>query len=234
MICCTMPVLLCGLLAQKIITYCLAAQLNFGLRRNSPAEKDLALAAISELRNRDIRVDNSLNECQANYPAIEFRFSFSATPYRLDEVREADRKFDLAQKARAFEGSHLGSAYDLPKACLKTILFPRNPHTYSVDRLHCWNQNNLGKLASPGERSYINMDVPPPANGGSNPLSTGSMQTSGPSSGTPILQPDSKGVLGVKNLHMSSDGALSSAGKEVKLDSGIQILIHAEIDLASR
>jgi hypothetical protein len=82
--------------------------------------------------------------------------------------------------------------------------------------------------------SNLNVDAPPPANGVSAVPSTGSMQTSGPSSGTPILRPDSKGVLGVKNLQMGSDGALTSAGKEVKLDSGLQVLIHAEIELASR
>lgn len=80
----------------------------------------------------------------------------------------------------------------------------------------------------------LNVDLPPPAHGGSNPPSTGSMQTSGPSSGTPILRPDSQGVLGVKNLQMSSNGALTSAGKEVKLDSGMQVMIRAEIELPSR
>jgi hypothetical protein len=97
-------------------------------------------------------------------------------------------------------------------------------------------QHELGVASRGGIASGANLSVnqSPPANGGSNSLSTGSMQTSGPSSGTPILQPDSKGVLGVKNLQMSSNGALTSAGKEVKLDSGMQILIHAEIELASR
>lgn len=69
---------------------------------------------------------------------------------------------------------------------------------------------------------------------GSSPPPISSIQIGGPSSGTPILRPDSQGVLGVKNLQMSSNGELTSEGKQVKLDSGMQVLIHAEIELASR
>jgi hypothetical protein len=94
--------------------------------------------------------------------------------------------------------------------------------------------HEMGVASRGGANRGLDGNIPPPANGGSNPLSTGSTQTSGPVSGTPVLRSDSQGVLGVKNLQMSSDGKLTSAGKEVKLDSGMQILIHAEIELASR
>jgi hypothetical protein len=60
------------------------------------------------------------------------------------------------------------------------------------------------------------------------------MQISGPASGTPILRPTSQGVLGVKNLQMDANGVLTSPAKEVKLDSGMQLMIKAEIDLPSR
>jgi len=72
------------------------------------------------------------------------------------------------------------------------------------------------------------------ANGGSNAPPTSSVQVGGPAGGTPILHADNKGVVGVKNLQMNSDGELSSAGKEVKLESGMQLMIHVEIQLASR
>jgi hypothetical protein len=45
----------------------------------------------------------------------------------------------------------------------------------------------------------------------------------------PILLATSQGVLGVKNLQMDANGVLSSPGKEVRLDSGAQLLIRAEI-----
>jgi hypothetical protein len=69
---------------------------------------------------------------------------------------------------------------------------------------------------------------------GSNAPPSGSMQVGGPGSGTPILRADSKGVLGVKNLQMNDSGVLTSAGKEVRLDNGMQIMINAEILLPSR
>ncbi len=69
---------------------------------------------------------------------------------------------------------------------------------------------------------------------GSSPPPTSSMQISGPNSGTPILRPDSNGVLGVKNLQMDANGVLTSPGKEVKLDGGMQLMIRAEIQLPSR
>jgi hypothetical protein len=70
--------------------------------------------------------------------------------------------------------------------------------------------------------------------GGSSAPPTSSMQISGPASGTRILGPSSQGVVGVKNLQMDANGVLTSPGKEVRLDSGMQLLIKAEIDLPSR
>jgi hypothetical protein len=69
---------------------------------------------------------------------------------------------------------------------------------------------------------------------GSSPPPTSSVQLAGPSTGTPILHSDNQGVLGVKNLQMDANGALSSPGKEVKLEAGMQIMIRAEIQMASR
>jgi len=41
----------------------------------------------------------------------------------------------------------------------------------------------------------------------------------------PILNEQSKGVLGIKNLQLGPGGVFTSSGKEVKLDSGTQILL---------
>jgi hypothetical protein len=37
------------------------------------------------------------------------------------------------------------------------------------------------------------------------------------------------GVLGIRNLQMDKDSVLTSSNKEVKLDSGTQMMIRAEI-----
>ncbi|HTV66868.1 MAG TPA: hypothetical protein VMD98_14760 [Bryocella sp.] len=46
--------------------------------------------------------------------------------------------------------------------------------------------------------------------------------------GAVILNPKSTGVVGIKNLELSGDSVLTSSGKEVKLDAGSQIMIHAQ------
>lgn len=46
----------------------------------------------------------------------------------------------------------------------------------------------------------------------------------------PILNAQSQGVLGIKNLEMGKDSILTSTEKEVKLESGTQMLIRAQIE----
>lgn len=43
-----------------------------------------------------------------------------------------------------------------------------------------------------------------------------------------MLNPHSSGVVGIHNLKMGSDSVLTSSEKQVKLDSGSQIMIHAQ------
>jgi len=45
----------------------------------------------------------------------------------------------------------------------------------------------------------------------------------------PLITSQSAGVLGIPSLQMDKDSVLTSSGKEVKLDSGTQMLIRAEI-----
>ena len=45
----------------------------------------------------------------------------------------------------------------------------------------------------------------------------------------PLLNEQSAGVLGIKNLQLASNGVLTSDQKSVKLDSGTQIMIQAQI-----
>ncbi len=63
---------------------------------------------------------------------------------------------------------------------------------------------------------------------------TSSMQIAGPVSGTPVLIPSSKGVMGLKNLTLGENGLITSPNKEVKLDNGIQVLILSEISGPAR
>jgi len=45
----------------------------------------------------------------------------------------------------------------------------------------------------------------------------------------PLLNEQSVGVLGIKNLRLGADGVLTSDQKTVKLDSGMQIMVQAQI-----
>jgi hypothetical protein len=49
------------------------------------------------------------------------------------------------------------------------------------------------------------------------------------SSSTPLLNAQSTGVLGIKNLELK-DGTLTSGGKEVKLESGTQLLLNVTVN----
>jgi hypothetical protein len=42
----------------------------------------------------------------------------------------------------------------------------------------------------------------------------------------PLLNEDSRGVMGIKNLQLGANGVFISSGKEVTLDSGSQLLLE--------
>lgn len=46
----------------------------------------------------------------------------------------------------------------------------------------------------------------------------------------PVLNGQSKGVLGIRNLELGENSVLLSTGKEVKLDSGTQMIVQVEIE----
>jgi len=72
--------------------------------------------------------------------------------------------------------------------------------------------------------------VAPPSNDAVAGPNSGVHSLTGPST-RPILQAQSQGVLGIKNLEMGKDSVLTSTNKEVKLDSGTQMMIRAEIEI---
>jgi len=49
-------------------------------------------------------------------------------------------------------------------------------------------------------------------------------------SGHPLLNPQSKGVLGIRNLELGENSVLISSGKNVSLDSGTQLMVQVEIE----
>lgn len=67
------------------------------------------------------------------------------------------------------------------------------------------------------------------ASPGTTPPPTSAMQVSGPTTGTPLVNTSSVGVLGLKNLELDSNGLISSPGKQVKLDNGTQMMIRADL-----
>jgi len=48
-------------------------------------------------------------------------------------------------------------------------------------------------------------------------------------SSVPILNAESEGAIGMKDLSLASDGVIRSTGKAVKLGRGIQVMIRAEL-----
>ena len=46
----------------------------------------------------------------------------------------------------------------------------------------------------------------------------------------PMLNGQSKGVIGIHNLQLGDNGVLTSTGKEVKLDSGVQMIIQVTVE----
>jgi len=51
-----------------------------------------------------------------------------------------------------------------------------------------------------------------------------------PQAGTPILNGQSKGVVGIRNLELGENSVLFSSGKEVRLDSGTQMIVLVEVE----
>lgn len=87
----------------------------------------------------------------------------------------------------------------------------------------------MGGGGSAGGTAADTATVAPPTSGG----------LAGPNSGIhpldtkskPILNAQSQGVLGIKNLEMGKDSVLTTTNKELKLDSGTQMMIRAEIEI---
>jgi hypothetical protein len=46
---------------------------------------------------------------------------------------------------------------------------------------------------------------------------------------SPLLTPQSTGVQGIRGLQLGSDGVLTSDGKQVKLGTGVRIIVRGEI-----
>lgn len=65
--------------------------------------------------------------------------------------------------------------------------------------------------------------------GGLNEITEKSAAPQSTQSSTPLLNEQSVGVLGVRNLRLGADGVLTSDQKTVKLDSGTQIMVQAQI-----
>jgi hypothetical protein len=55
------------------------------------------------------------------------------------------------------------------------------------------------------------------------------VMTSQSGNAAPLLNKNSSGVLGIKDLQMSSDGKLTSSGKDVKLEQGTQLLLTVKL-----
>jgi hypothetical protein len=64
---------------------------------------------------------------------------------------------------------------------------------------------------------------------GTTPPSMGGMSQTTRTS-APVLNGQSKGVIGIKNLELGDNSVLLSSGKEIRLDSGTQLIVLTEIE----
>ena len=65
--------------------------------------------------------------------------------------------------------------------------------------------------------------------GGLNEMTEKSAMAQSTQPSVPLLNEQSVGVLGIKSLRLGADGVLTSDQKTVKLDSGMQIMVQAQI-----
>lgn len=73
-----------------------------------------------------------------------------------------------------------------------------------------------------------------PAGSGAPPMNTVGMSSAlPPNRAHSVLNSESQGVVGIRDLQMSKDSILTSNGKQVKLDSGTQLMIRAVIQISA-
>ena len=75
------------------------------------------------------------------------------------------------------------------------------------------------RMPSAGEGTGAGTSMPPP------PSTPTSQQT-----GRPLLNAQSKGVIGIHNLQLGENSVLISTGKNVSLDSGTQMMVQVEVE----
>ena len=66
--------------------------------------------------------------------------------------------------------------------------------------------------------------------GGSGTTPRPTSVSEGPQPSGPVLNGQSKGVVGIRNLELEENSVLLSSGKEVKLDSGTQLIVQVEFE----
>jgi hypothetical protein len=86
-----------------------------------------------------------------------------------------------------------------------------------------------GGMGGRGGTAANTATVAPPSNAVAGPNS--GVHPLNPSGTIPILNAESQGVLGIKNLEMGKDSLLTSTNRELKLDTGTQIMIRAEVEM---
>ena len=78
----------------------------------------------------------------------------------------------------------------------------------------------------PGPGIGMMAKVDPGAGGTTPPPTSVSV---GPQPSGPVLNGQSKGVVGIRNLQLDENSVLLSSGKDVRLDSGTQLIVQVEI-----
>jgi hypothetical protein len=135
----------------------------------------------------------------------------------VTEAKARSKGDSESSLAIVFDKIEVTKGKELPmKGVLQAVapgLGSREPNTGTGD-----TSSNMGKAGS-------GANMPPPA------ATVGTTANNSPKISHPVLNSQSQGVLGFKNLQMGDNAVLSSDGKEVKLDAGTQMLIRAEIPI---
>jgi hypothetical protein len=124
---------------------------------------------------------------------------------------KGDSQSDLAV---VFDQISLANGKQLTVKGMIQAVGPSTPEDYATVA----NGPTMGKSSGPGGAGWTpTTDI----KSGSN------MQVVNNSS--PLLTPQSTGVQGIRGLQLASDGVLTSDGKQVKLDTGVRIIVRGEI-----
>lgn len=81
--------------------------------------------------------------------------------------------------------------------------------------------------AAPNPDQQVSTSTMPTAYAGLNASTEAGVESVNSNKAVPVLDQDSRGALGMKNVELTKGGTFTSTGKQVKLDTGTRLLVQA-------